>query len=549
MNAGDAGGRRRWRGLLLAMAIAGSAGPGGGAPARAGDDTAATLDPAELDALLAELEADGGLLTAAERAEIAAQLASDLAGGSRGAARGRDPGGLRGHWDAALTGRPDADARWRGALSLRGTGWAARVRGDSRGSARRLAAWWQASGTGWELALGDGWAVCGGGLVTAGPGRGRLSAEDPLDLPRPRWRRSAALVASAPRLAGALTVSRGGWRLALGGGRRPHTASGIADAFAAPAATGHLQLAWEGAGHAVAATSTTRPDGEGRALDLGLRHGPWRLTTAVGRWRRRTGEQGHGWVVHAARRAERWQLGLQLAATGGADGLEAARRSACLSGWRGRGWAARLRWRLPSGLDLAAILGTSRDRDSDLARGRRRQRTTGELRLAGRVDDRLDWALRLRRIEESWLAWDPRQPWLPAGDDGRRERIWLAASVAAPVGPGSGSASWRRLEQAGAARHLLALRWERDGPAVRFRVTLRSAWGDPLDLVAVSAPVAGLVRLRHWGAWEQGLGLGLSGRGRWRWRLGAEWRRAARHAGQTGGGPALEALAGWGLRF
>ena len=117
------------------------------------------------------------------------------------------------------------------------------------------------------------------------------------------------------------------------------------------------------------------------------------------------------------------------------------------------------------------------------------------------------------------------------------------------MGRGRGSLSWRRLEQDGASRHLLTLRWDRHWPAVRLRLSLRSAWGDPLDLVAVSAPVAGLVRLRHWGAWAQGLGLGLSGGRRWRWRLGLEWRRPADQADAPAGGPSLETIAAGGLRF
>jgi hypothetical protein len=505
----------------------------------AGDDPAAdvaVVDAAELDALLAELEAEGGILTAEERAALARGLRADVAeddetGGGRAGGEA-----ARGFAVLAMTAGPARAPRALTGLEVHGAAWRVRLRASRRADEQRLALWIRATHPRWRFSVGDGVLACGGGLVAAGYGRSRLAADDGLTTAAAGWRTSAALIRDRPRPAATLALQARGWQLDVG--LAPGD-SGRTD--------GHVQAGWGTRGARAVLTTLRRADGQAGAADLALVRAGWSLGAAGGVWRRGDGQAGIGWVVAAGHDAGTWLAELQLAAAGGAQPLDGARRPACLSGWRGSGWALRAQARAPARIRAAMVVGASRDRDPDEARGRRRERRTLEVVLGRRVRGAISAELRLRRVTDTTHAWDPLQPWLPATPDGSRDRIWIVASLAGPVQGGEGRVAWRRLEEAGEARNLLAVRWRRASGAVIVHAAATSAWGAPVDLVAVSAPVPGLVRLRHWGGWSQGLQLGLRSAGGAGWQLGGEWRRRA--PASTATGPSYEVHAGWRQRF
>jgi len=194
------------------------------------------------------------------------------------------------------------------------------------------------------------------------------------------------------------------------------------------------------------------------------------------------------------------------------------------------------------GWTASLVHGLAGDRQPDNALGRRRRRSLLALRIRGGRRGGPTWELRLRHSDESRWSWDPFQPWQPATLSSRRLRTWLALGVAVPWAAGDGRLTWRRLEEAGLVRDLLTVQWERRQGDIRWRAAVQMAWGEPLDLVAVTAPVSGLVRLRHWGHWQNGVWLGAEGRGRWHWQLGAELRRRTRAGGGNLGGEVHAAL-------
>jgi len=526
------------------------AGAGADPDADLGANEATALDPAELDALLADLEAQGGILGADERAELVASLERTGAAAAGGA--GPQAPGIGGGWSLAVGARDGASPRLTGAVAGRGDRWAARLRTRRQGDARRLAAWARTGAGLWSLAVGDGVLVCGGGLAGAPRGRPRLAADESLRLPAAGWRPSAALEASAPRTAASASVRVGGWQLAAGGA--------LSGAAAGPGPA-HVVAGWSGEAGGVLLGLVRQPDGEAHTIDAGLAAGRWRLQVAAARWTLGTGAAGQAWAATGRWRGRRTALALQVASSRAGTALSGARRPACLSGWRGDGWAVQGRAHVGASVQAGLVAGVAYDRDPDAASGRQRQRGVLEAAFAGRFGPAGGaWEVRLRRVQEAWSAWDPDRPWRPAAVSERRDRLWLVARLRSPLGAASeGSLSWRRLEDGGEARQLVALRWSARAGAVTWRAEVQSAWGAPVNLVAVSAAVPGLVRLRPWGRWDQGLLMGLhGGRGAgWRWQLGGEWRRGtgAPAAGADGAAPRVagrrswEVLASVGRRF
>lgn len=281
----------------------------------------------------------------------------------------------------------------------------------------------------------------------------------------------------------------------------------------------------------------------GLGADLAWRRGPWRLgAEAAAWWRGPAARAERAWLLSAAWRQERWLAEIQAASSRGVAGLPGAARPACLTGWHGQGWAVRLVSRLVAGWTASLVHGLASDRQPERALGHRRRRSLLAVRIRGGRRGGPTYELRLRRADESRWLWDPVQPWQPASLSRRRLRTWLALAVTVPSAAGDGRLAWRRLEEAGAVRDLLTVRWERRRGVIRWRAAVQMAWGAPLDLVAVTAPVSGLVRLRHWGRWQSGVWLGAEGRGRWRWQLGAEVRRRTHSEGATLGGEVHAAL-------
>jgi len=483
------------------------------------------LDPADLDALLAELEASGGILTTDELAAL--RLADP------------EPAPTRGGWQVALNARRGAPPRADLHAERRGRHWAGRLRLRRQAGDDRLDGWWQLTASGFDLALGGGTLVHGTGLLAASPGRrASLSTDASLLPPRPGWRSSTAGSTAATVRGAALSWSSPAVSLGLGVARDREGATAR-----------HLQLSSGAAGLQLTAGLVQRGGGQGLGLALDWRRTVWRLTAELARWRRAPQAlPEQAWAVAARWRGGGWRIEGQAAASRAAAGLEGASRPACLEGWRGQGWALRVTGRLSPRLSVAAALGHGRRRDPEEAAGRLDERALLGLRVRGRADGGVSWELRFRRSEERRWRWDPLQPWRPAALDRRRSRNWLTALVSLPRGRDELSLSWRRLEEDGASRRLLAAVWIGRARWGRWRAGAHLAWGEALDLVAVSAPVPGLVRLRHWGGWQSGVLLGIGGGDRWRWELGGELRRRA-PAASGPDGPALDILAAWGRSY
>lgn len=472
------------------------------------------LDPDDLAALLTDLEASGGILTEAELATLVAPPAptAHLS---------------RGSWSLGVGVRESVAPRTQLRMERRARAWSFRLRVRRDGYGQRVVGWLEARRSDWTLHLGGGAPVHGAGLLAAPSGaRSSLSTETSLAAPRPGWRASTTLD-SRQRLLGAALSWRANGISATGGLARDQEGqqAGYVRASAARGATrlGVMGLRWG--------------PRRGLGADLIWHRGPWRLgAEAAAWWRGPAAPAEHAWLLSAAWRRERWLAELQAASSRGVTGLPGAVRPACLSGWRGRGWAVRVVSRLVKGWTASLVHGLAADRQPDDALGRRRRRSLVAVRIRGGRRGGPTWELRLRHTDESRWTWDQFQPWQPATISSRRLRTWLALGVAVPWGAGDGRLTWRRLEEAGSVRDLLTVQWERRQGAVRWRAAVQMAWGEPLDLVAVTAPVSGLVRLRHWGHWQNGVWLGAEGRGRWRWQLGAELRRRIRTDGGTLGG-------------
>ncbi len=479
------------------------------------------VDPDALAALLADLEASGGILTAADLEALTLP----------------DVQSARGSWSLAVTGRNGEALRGDVRAERHAPRWSFRLRARRGGERDLLAAWTRSTVARLTASFGSGGVSHGAGLLAAPPGRRpSLNSDASLSPPRPGWRTSTATEPGTTVIGGALAWTEDRWGLEVGLAR--DHAGAEARHVRADVAVGAARLG---------VLALQRGTGRGQGLDLRWRRGHWLLSAAAARWRRNAAaESGQAWHLSAQWRSGSWCAEAQAAASDASAGLDGAARPACLPGWRGRGWAVRLVGRPTGNLAAAMICGRGDKRDPAAATGSLTERSLLGLQVRGRVPDGRSWELRLRRTDERRRAWDPLQPWLPAAPVDRRSRHWLTAAVNLPAESGEARLTWRWLEEAGESRSLLSALWISRSGRVRWRAGVQAAWGDPLDLVAVSAPVAGLVRLRHWGRWRSGLLIGVEGGRRWRWQCGGEARRGSLEAG---GQLALEFHGRWGRSF
>lgn len=503
------------------------------AAAASGDPSALEAD--DLAVLLADLEALGGILdsediTLLEQAlrESAPEPAATSSGLWTAAVDMRPGAALRGDTRVRYgTDRLRLGARWR--------------QGDGSSTG---AAWLQGGGRAWRLTGGAGSLAHGNGLLAASLGaRSSLGLDASLLPATPGWRPSLATTVPQ-RLVGIAAYVDGGWLNLQAAAARDRERL----------AAHHVRLGLQcgrprrrGDGLQLGLLGLRRGAAQAGGLDLRWTRGPWSLAAEAGAWRLQPDQAGAGaWLLAAGWRRRSWLAEFQAASARAAVAMPGAQRPACLSGWLGQGWAWRLSGR-PAAAWRVAIAGTAgEDRDPQLAAGRRRARQLLTLAVAGPWSAAGTWEVRWRRLEEARRAWDPAQAWLPAQETGRRLRTWWVLQAGHPAAGGTVQVAWRRLEEAGQARNLMTVSWRRDGRRVRWRAGWQSAWGQPLDLVTVSAPVSSLLRLRHWGTWDSGLQLGVEGRGRWRWQVGGELRRRSEAAG---GGLVGEGRLLWGRSF
>jgi len=481
------------------------------------------LDPDDVAALVADLEASGGELTAADLALL--EEAPDLQPARTAS------------WFMAVGARRQAPPRLDAGIQAHGARWAfqGRLRRDAGGP--QGIAWLRGGGAAWDLAGGGGAFAHGAGLV-AGPLGARSSpSPDASLLPAAAgWRPQASLVQPARLVGGAAA-----WRTDL-----VALDAGLArDRDGHPA--GHARAELHGPAFALAAAGLRRGEARAGCVEWRGRRGPWTLVAEAATWRLADPEPAaRAWLAAGGWRGARLRLECQVGVSRAASPMPGAARPTCLSGWLGQGWTLRAVLRPARKLVVSAIAAAADDREADDALGRRHDRRVLALAANGRWAGDGTWELRLRRVGEAWRDWDPHEPWRPAQDDGRRERVWLSAEAARPLAVGQCRLGWRRLEEAGRARDLLAATWERRQGTVRWRIGLQLAWGAPLNLVAVAAPVAGLVRLRDWGRYESGVLAGCEGRGAWRWQIGLEGRQRTAAAG---GGFRGELRVQWGRSF
>jgi hypothetical protein len=484
-----------------------------------GTPRAGAVDPDDLAAMLADLEASGGLLTEADLAAL-------------GLPNAPSP---RGAWELGLVAGDGAPPRTEIRAARRAARWTFQLRARQRADVAEFRGWVRAAVGELAVIAGGGALAHGAGLLAAPAGRrSSLTADAAMLPPSAGWRPSTATAATVRGLAATWSSSslRFGCSTARDGEGR---------------AAGHLRADVDLGGMRLGAAVLRRGKGGGGGLALDWRRGPWRVAAETARWRGLAAQgEGRAWHVAAGWRGRRWRLEGQAAVSDAPEGLPGSARPACLPGWRGRGWALRLVARPAPRLTVALVHGRGEKRDPDQAAGRRDGRALLGLRVRGRTGAGARWELRLRRLHDEGRRWDPVQPWRPAAVTARRVRSWLTLALTLPARGGEARVTWRWLEEAGESRQLLAAVWSGHPAWGRWRAGLNLAWGAPLDLVAVSAPAPGLVRLRHWGHWQSGLLLGVGGGRRWRWELAGELRRGAPGTDRT---RSLEVRAAWGRSF
>lgn len=486
------------------------------------------VDPEELAALLAELEAGGGIITGEDLALFAEALRTTEPE-SQSESEPEPGAAATGLWTLAVDLRPNTSPRLDSRLSRNAqrVRLGARWRGD--GGRSQTAAWLRTGTAVWCLTAGAGSLAHGSGLLTAPLGaRSSLGVDSSLLPPAGGWRPS--LAASMPQRLQGINA-----RLASG---RFDLECGVAnDHQRHPAQHVRLNLRGERTGQAerqldLGLLGLRRGEALAAGVDLRWGRGPWRLAGEAGAWRLAPDQAiSRAWSLSAGWRQKSWRAEFQAAVSLAPGAMPGAQRPASLPGWHGKGWAGRLQKRSASNLNLQLAMGSGEDRQSQQAAGRLRTRDLLALAVTGRWAERGTWELRWRCLQEARRDWDPLQPWLPAQEDRRRLRTWWSLQARQPVGKSALQVSWRRLEESGQARNLLGIDWRRSRGQVSFHAGWQAAWGQSLDLVTVSAPVSSLISLRHWGSWDSGLLLGCEGRGRWRWQLGGELRRRSATAG------------------
>jgi len=479
---------------------------------------AATPDPDDMAALLSDLEASGGVLT---QAEIAG-----LSSGPRPPATGGFFLGYGRRLDGAT--RLDALLERRGSLLSGRMRWRRDQGGDLVGG------WLQVQSGAWQPEGGGGSVRHGFGLLSAPIGaRQSLSPESTL-LPRtPGWRPSTALTAANGQVGLALDGRLGGQQFLVAVSRDDLGQTTECARVGLVATGSHLGF-----------MGLKRGQSQGQSLDARWERGPWRVVGEGARWRLDPAGAWQGaWALVVGWSDRRWRAEIQGAATEAAAPLTGALRPACLGSWQAQGWAARLSGRPGSGMHLGMSWCGDRSRDPDRVDRGPLERQQLAVAVSGRWSWGGHWEVRLRRAQHRQRSWDPDQPWLPAAVTSDRLRHWLLLQAELPTERGEVRVSWRRLEEGTEARNLSSIRWQQMLGTVQIRLGLQSAWGDPLDLVSVSAPVRGLIRLRHWGSWDSGILMGIQGQGAWQWELGGEVRRS------TLGDLDAEMRASWGRRF
>lgn len=498
------------------------------------------VDPDDLAALLADLEAQGGVLEADELAWLVGSVRRPARRARAEVPRDRVTGEVLAGTDWREGAAPRPDARAQVAVDrvlLGGVRW----RRDPAGEV--TAAWATAGGSWWRLAGGTGSLSSGFGLMAAGLGaRSSLDVDASLLPPGSGWRPSLSV--TAPQRLQAVVVDLSPGSLFAAGGGVAQDPRGLT--------ARHVQLR-AGDPRRTGVLATARQHGASRAggLDLRAAAGPWLVAAEAATWRLEVTEPaGRALTATAGWRDRRWRIEVQVAAARAAAGMPGAQRPASLPGWDGEGWAGRVSGRTDGGVRLGLLASSGRDRRPDAATGQRRTRHVLGASVGGVWSAWSGaagaWQLRWRRVDEARHAWDPAQPWLPAALDRQRSRSWLTLRATHDVAGGTAEVSWRRLEEAGQARNVLGARYQRRQAGWRWRGGVMTAWGEPLDLVTVSAPVSSLLRPRHWGHWDSSVWAGCEGTGRWRWQLGGELRRRSAAAG---GGVVAEARAQWGRVF
>jgi hypothetical protein len=459
------------------------------------------LDPAELAALLMDLEASGGVLSADDRA---------LLGPPETPTPRRGRGTLAVDWNQDRRRRLTGDLRQqRGAVAGR-----LRWRQDDMGD--RLAGWCRWQQGAWFAAAGSGRWRHGFGILTAPLGaRSRLATGASLLPSVSGWRPGVASVDDQ--------VPRG---LALGLTTGPVAVAGMLGRDEQGGRQTLVRTAYRTALTTFSALGLRRAGYSGGSLALTWQGGPWRLSGEAAAWRQDRGGAiwQRAWIVAVAHRRPRWQGEVVAAVSQAYEGLPGASRPGCLAGWQATGWAGRLRWRTGARSHLELVAGDTRARDPEVVISADHGRGLLAVAWQGTGPNRLRWDVGWRRLRESWHRWDPDQPWLPAQVAKRRWRSWLVVQVARVLGTTEVSLGWRRLDEQEGTRQLLTCRWQGRGPRWRWRVAGQAAWGAPLDLVAVAAPVSGLVTLQHWGHWRGGWLLGVEHAGALLWRLGLDLR-------------------------
>jgi len=472
------------------------------------------IDPDDLAAMLADLEAHGGVLTDADLALLPAEPVEPIAPGAPASA---------GRGYVAFGARDQSPAQVRAGLAAQGGHWSFAAAARHGDGGMLGSAWVRGEGSTWRLDGGGGAVAHGAGLLAAPLGaRATLGTDTSLLPGAAGWRPS--LGATAPeRLVGVALGARTS--------RVEFDASVARDLDGTPA--GHLRAGGHGASASLAALVIRRGDARGASADLRWRGGPWTLAAEAAAWRSAPAAGlERAWLAAGGWRSGRLRVEFQAGSARAATPLPGACRPSCLTGWLGQGWALRLVTRSSDRLHASAVAAVSGDREPESATGRRHARDLLGIAVGGRWGgEDGSWDVRLRRIGETWRGWAVAEPWLPAAEDGRRQRTWLAAQVERPLAVGRGRLAWRRLEEAGQARDLLAATVERAWGSRRWRAGAQFAWGAPLDLVAVSAPVGSFVRLHHWGSWDSSVLMGCEGRGAWSWQIGLELRRRTALAG------------------